>query len=106
MLTIDEIKTYMKKNKITQIELSEKSGIPLQSLRHIFCGHVKNPRIDTMQAIENALGIKEISDDLTPDKMERDFRKIGLTKERYNSLTEDEKNDLLKIIEIYTKRKK
>lgn len=57
-MTIQEIKDYMKRENITQIELSEKSKIPLQTIRKIFSGIVKNPRIDTMQAIEKALGIE------------------------------------------------
>lgn len=56
-MTIQEIKRYMKANKITQITLAEKSGLPLQTLRKIFAGGTTNPRIDTMQAIEKALGI-------------------------------------------------
>ena len=56
-MTIKEIKSYMKANKITQIMLAEKSGLPLQTLRKIFAGGTTHPRIDTMQAIEKALGI-------------------------------------------------
>ena len=59
MYTIEEIKKYMKANKITQIRLAEISNIPLGSLRNIFSGRVPNPRIDTMQAIENALGLNK-----------------------------------------------
>lgn len=55
-MTIKEIKEFMKINKITQVELSEKSGLPLQTIRNIFSNPTRNPRIDTMQAIENALG--------------------------------------------------
>lgn len=55
-MTVEEIKNYMKKNNITQIELSKLSNIPLGTIRKIFSGARKNPRIDTMQAIENALG--------------------------------------------------
>lgn len=55
-MTIKEIKEFMKINKITQVELAEKSNIPLSTLRRIFSGARKNPRIDTMQAIEKALG--------------------------------------------------
>ena len=56
-MTIQDIKDYMKSKKITQKELSDKSGIPLQTLRKIFSGLTEHPRIDTMQAIENALGL-------------------------------------------------
>lgn len=55
-MTIKEIKEFMKINKITQVELSEKSGLPLQTIRNIFSNPTRNPRMDTMQAIENALG--------------------------------------------------
>ena len=55
-MTIKEIKEFMKINKITQVELSEKSGLPLQTIRNIFSNPTRNPRMDTMQAIEKALG--------------------------------------------------
>lgn len=57
MTKIEAIKQFMKANKITQIKLAEISGVPLQTLRDIFSGATKNPRINTMQAIERALGI-------------------------------------------------
>ena len=72
---IQEIKALMREKKITQIELSEKSNISLQTLRKVFSGHTANPRIDTMQAIERALGIEnnhqEVNQyNLTADEME------------------------------------
>ena len=57
MYTIDEIKKIMKDAKITQLQLSEKANVPLATLRSIFSHQVKNPRIDTMMAIYNALNI-------------------------------------------------
>lgn len=54
-MTINEIKIYMKKNKISQIQLAELSEIPLNTLRNIFSGRTPTPRIDTMQAIENTI---------------------------------------------------
>lgn len=57
MLTIEEIKSFMKQNNITYQQLSDKSGIPLNTLKNIFRLKTRNPRIDTMQAIERALGI-------------------------------------------------
>lgn len=56
-MTIQEIKSYMKNNGITQIELSKRSGIPLGSLRNIFSGRVPSPKIDTINAICEALNI-------------------------------------------------
>ncbi len=92
-MDISGIKKYMKSKKITQIELAEKSGIPLQTLRGIFSGKTLNPRIDTVQAIEKALEIestitaeeqiigasatKKISITPIEDEMLYRFREIG-----------------------------
>lgn len=59
MFNVLEIKEYLKKNHITYEKLSELSGIPLNSLKQIFRGRVQNPRIDTINAILNALDIKQ-----------------------------------------------
>lgn len=56
-MDIQEIKAYMKQQKITYQTLSERSGIALNTLKNIFRGRTEHPRIDTMQAIENALGL-------------------------------------------------
>lgn len=58
-MTVEQIKSYLKKNKITYQTLSEKSGIPIGTLKNIFSQCTINPRIDTMQAIEEALGLKD-----------------------------------------------
>ncbi|MBQ7831296.1 MAG: helix-turn-helix transcriptional regulator [Clostridia bacterium] len=54
-MEIQALKIYLKSNKITYEQLSERSGIPLNTLKNIFSGRTPNPRIDTMQAIEAAL---------------------------------------------------
>lgn len=66
MLSIEEIKDFMKKNKITYQMLSDRSGIPLNSLKQIFRGRVQNPRIDTMTAILEALGINGNNATISP----------------------------------------
>ena len=67
-MTIQEIKDYMKKEKITYQALSDKSGIPLNTIKNIFRGKTENPRIDTMQAIERALGIAEEVSEYSEDE--------------------------------------
>ena len=42
---------------MTLQEISDLAGIPKRTVDDIFSGHTKNPRIDTIQAIERALGI-------------------------------------------------
>lgn len=69
-MDINYVKQVMKEKKITQIQLSELSGIPIQTLRKIFAGYTPNPRIDTVEAIEKALGIKDQDMQLSPEKQE------------------------------------
>lgn len=56
-MKIETLKQKKKETRITFDELSEKSGIPKRTLENIFHGITKNPRIDTINAIENALGL-------------------------------------------------
>ncbi len=56
-MEVQALKSHLKNQKITYEQLSERSGIPLNTLKNIFSGRTPNPRIDTMQAIEAALGL-------------------------------------------------
>ena len=58
-MDVQAIKGYLKANKITYEQLSEKSGIPLNTLKNIFSGRTPNPRIDTIQAIMRALELDQ-----------------------------------------------
>lgn len=50
-------KEAKKKLKLTNQDISNLSGIPLRTIEPIMCGKVKSPRIDTVEAIERALGL-------------------------------------------------
>lgn len=56
-MNIEQLKNEKKKRKMTLQEISDLSGIPKRTVDDIFSGHTKNPRVDTLQAIEKALGI-------------------------------------------------
>lgn len=56
-MDIQILKQKKKELNFTFEELSQKSGVPIQTLHNIFRGYTVNPRIDTMKAIEKALGI-------------------------------------------------
>ena len=60
-MDIENLKKERKRKKITFKELSELSNIPERTIYDIFLGKTKNPRIDTMQAIEKALGLADNS---------------------------------------------
>ena len=83
-MQIAEIKAYLKKNKITYEELSTLSKIPIGTLKSIFSGRTPTPRIDTVQAIENALGLSDTETASSAIKTLTDSEKRLL--KAYNSL--------------------
>jgi transcriptional regulator with XRE-family HTH domain len=98
-MDIQQIKNIMKSQGITYEELSSMSNIPLNTLKNIFRGKTQNPRIDTMKAIEKALGLdNEALTDISAE--ERDFIEV------FRQLTEDEKKEFTNIANfILSKRK-
>lgn len=67
-----------KELKLTYDDLAEKSGVPRTSITNLFCGYVKNPRIDTIKKIATVLNMPLLDEELqgvsnfemTPDKEE------------------------------------
>lgn len=47
-----------KELNLTNKDIAEASKIPLSTIEQVMCGKVKAPRLDTVEAIERALGIK------------------------------------------------
>ncbi len=67
-MEIQATKAYLKANKMTYEQLSEKSGIPLNTIKNILSGRTPNPRIDTIQAIERALDLNPSSIEWTDEE--------------------------------------
>ena len=99
-MDIKYIKSVMKENNITQIQLSEMSNIPIQTLRKIFAGYTPNPRIDTVQAIERALGItnEQTNIDISPKKQQ--------LLEILSKIDDSYADDILAMIKIYLSKDK
>lgn len=116
-MQVAEIKCYLKKNKITYEELSSRSGIPVGTLKNIFSKCTINPRIDTMQAIEEALGLNKpldwTDDDIAagvgryPIYMSEDERRwFDLRSEIIAAQGEQYLETLIIMLEAITKQKK
>lgn len=58
-MELSRYKERMQELKLTQLELSKKSQVPIQTIRKIFAGITTSPRLDTVMAIERALGLDE-----------------------------------------------
>lgn len=65
-MDIQKLKERKNELHLSYDELAEKSGIPKTTLTNIFLGRTPNPRTDTVEAIERALGI------YTSRKIEKD----------------------------------
>lgn len=75
-MTVQEIKDYMKANKIGYATLSEKSGVPIGTLKSIFSFRTPTPRIDTMEKICNAI----LLNDNTPFE-QRVYKDVSIYKQ-------------------------
>ena len=64
-------KQRKKELKLTIAEISEKANLPKGTVQNIFCGYIPNPRTDTVQAIEKALGLdKNFVSDISAEEKE------------------------------------
>lgn len=63
-------KARKKELKLTLDEISARSGIPKRTVEDFFRGSTKNPRIDTIRAIEKALGLETTKTELSADEAE------------------------------------
>lgn len=90
---ITEIKNFLKAKKITYKELSEKTNIPEGTLKNIFSGITKNPRIDTIQTIENAIGINSTKEVLTENYYSTEEEEII---KMYRELSKNNKEVILR----------
>lgn len=59
MIDVERLKRAKKEQHLTFEQLSEKSGVPQSTLYDIFRGIRIYPRLDTVQAIERALGLTD-----------------------------------------------
>lgn len=88
-------------------DLAEKSGVSKRSIEDIFRGYTTTPRIDTVEAIERALGINEKS-----SPAEQESLKVPDSLKPYqfaffegmDGLSEESVKDILKYVD-YVKSK-
>lgn len=100
---VEELNEERKRQKLSVAELAAKANLPKGTVEKVLFGIVKNPRIDTMEAIERALGINEKS-----SPAEQESLKIPEALKPYqvafyeglNGLSEESMKDILKYIEF------
>ena len=55
MMTIEEMKVRKMELRYTYDMIAEKSGLPVSTVQKVLCGVSKNPRRETMEALELVL---------------------------------------------------
>ena len=58
-MNLEALKTAKKEAGLTIAEIAQRANLPKGTVQNIFCGYVPNPRSDTLEAIERALGLSE-----------------------------------------------
>ena len=95
------LKNRKKELKMTLDELSEKSGTAKRTIEDIFRGATKNPRIDTMQAIERALGLTMEETQKSPQDELSEGEKMLL--DLFNRVPEEQQDLVLQMIQVALK---
>lgn len=95
------LRARKKELKLTNEDVANLSGIPKRTVEDIFRGKTEHPRIDTMQAIERALGLEQKKSP-TDELSEGEKQLIELIKQ----MTDEEATELSNYIDfIISKRK-
>lgn len=97
-MDIELYKKTLKTKKMTYEDLANKTGISLGAIKRIMAGIAKYPRIDTIEAIERALGLT--SEATLP-------KEIMSLIELISTLTDEECEEVSRFIDyVISKRKK
>ena len=74
-MDLELYKKVKKEKKMTIADIATAANLPKGTVQNIFCGYIPNPRIDTIEAIERALGIDKqpaapISNEITEERLQ------------------------------------
>jgi transcriptional regulator with XRE-family HTH domain len=70
-MNIELWKKIKKEKKLTYEDIARIAQLPITTVKYIFLGYSTTPRIDTVQAIEKALGIDNEAESETNDKIKK-----------------------------------
>ena len=108
-MDVEKLNEERKKRKMSVEELAQKAGLPKSTIEKILFGITKNPRLDTVEAIERALGINEKSSPVQQESM-----KVPDSLKPYqfafyeglDGLSDESMKDILKYIEFRKSQEK
>lgn len=94
-MDITKIKKSLKDKRLTYANLSELTGIPIGTIKRLLSGVTKNPRIDTLSKIEEALGLQS-SDIVRPYLTEQE----ELLLQRFRALSKKGRSAALELVSV------
>lgn len=77
-MDLEALKRAKREKKMTLVQIAEKANLPIGTIKNIFAGYVPNPRSDTVEAIERALGLR--------DSGLKDTARVEVTPQEYRLL--------------------
>lgn len=106
-MDLELYKKVKKEKKMTIADIAKAANLPKGTVQNIFCGYIPNPRIDTIEAIERALGIeKKPTNPITAEKLEA----LGFDLSEIENLSDNDletiKNTLHVLVENLKREKK
>lgn len=101
-MNLDYYKKIKKEKKLTIAQIAAAANLPKGTVQNIFCGYIPNPRIDTIYAIEKALGLEKANTNtldfqnntITVERLEA----LGFDLEKLNNLSDTEINVIIATI--------
>ena len=98
-MDIELYKKTMKQRKMTYEDLANQTGISLGAIKRIMAGIAKYPRVDTIEAIERALGLSAEFEEM-PSEIAKIITYVS-------QLTDEECEEVSRYIDfVIAKRKK
>ena len=109
-INLTEMKSRKKIMGLTFQDISERSGVPKRTIEDIFAQRTVSPRIDTIEAIEEALQIKQ-----EPKTWKPTTRRVPYGLKTYKpskastllaQLTKEEQDEVVKYMEYLISKRK
>lgn len=94
------LKKRKKELGLSYDDLAAMSGIPKTTITNIFTGRTDNPRVDTMQAIENALGLNHPTEEKAAALTDKEQRLLA----GFNKLIPPMQDYVIEMVESLTNK--
>lgn len=98
---VERMRRKLKKLGMNYGDLSKLANIPLSTVNKVLSGHTRRPRIDTMEALESALGLYDSGSeaDVIPEFRRKLETTVRMRKIDPSTLPEDRRQLCLKLME-------